>query len=41
VDPVLGRVVVALQKHIDIGDDLGDRLGVLGAVVDLDGLIAT
>ncbi len=36
MDPVLGRVFVELQEHIGVIDDLGDRLGVLGAVVDLE-----
>jgi hypothetical protein len=33
VDPVLGRVPVELQDHIDVVDDLGDRFGILRAVV--------
>ena len=36
--PVLGRVAVELQEHIGVVDDLGDRFGVLGAIVDLEGL---
>jgi hypothetical protein len=38
VDPVLGGVLVEFQKHIGVIDDLGDGLGVLGAVVDLERL---
>ena len=36
VHPMLGRVVVELQQDIGVIDDLGDCLGVLGAVVDLE-----
>ena len=36
MDPVLGRVLVELQEHIGIIDDLGDRLGIQGAVIDLE-----
>ena len=35
---MLGRVLVELQQHVGVVDDLGHRLGVLGAVVDLEGL---
>jgi hypothetical protein len=38
MNPVLGRVFVQFQQHVGVVDDLGDRLGVLGAVVDLEGL---
>jgi hypothetical protein len=38
VDPVLGRVFVEFQEHIGVIDDLGDRFGVLGGIVDLEGL---
>src|ERR1700757_2720646 len=38
VYPMLGRVLVELQQHVGVVDDLGHRLGVLGAVVDLEGL---
>jgi hypothetical protein len=37
-DPLLGRILVALQQHVGVIDDLRDRLGVLGAVVDLERL---
>src|SRR5215208_4532904 len=37
VNPMFGRVAVELEQHISVLDDLGDRLGVLGAVVDLEG----
>ena len=37
-DPVLGRVPVELQEHVGVVDDLGDRLGVLRAVIYLEGL---
>ena len=36
VDPVLGRVVVERQQHVDVLGDLGDRLGPLGAIVGLE-----
>src|SRR5690625_4513793 len=36
VNPVLGRVAVELQEHVEVVGDLGDRLGVLGAVVELE-----
>jgi hypothetical protein len=35
---MLGGILVELQQHIGVVDDLGDRLGVLGAVVDLERL---
>jgi hypothetical protein len=35
--PVLGRVLMELLENIGIVDDLGDRFGVLGAAVDLEG----
>jgi hypothetical protein len=40
MDPVLGRILVELQQHagVVVVDDLGDSLGVLGAVIDLKGL---
>jgi|tagenome__1003787_1003787.scaffolds.fasta_scaffold19019008_2 hypothetical protein len=38
MDPMLGRVLVELQEHLGVIDDLGDRLRVLGAVIDLEGL---
>jgi hypothetical protein len=34
---VLGRIFVELQQHVGVVDDLGDRLGILRAVVDLEG----
>jgi len=34
---MFGRVAVELQEHISVVDDFGDRLGVLRAVVDLEG----
>ena len=37
-EAVLRRVAVELQQHVGVVDDLGDRLGVLGAVVDLEDL---
>ena len=36
MDPVLGRVSVELQQHVEVVDDLGDRFGIFGAVVDLE-----
>jgi hypothetical protein len=38
VDPVLGRILVELPQHVGVFDDLGHRLRVLGAVVNLEGL---
>src|SRR6478609_3110021 len=38
IDPVLGRVVVELQQHVQVVDDLRDGLGELGAVVDSERL---
>ena len=38
MNPVLGRVLVELQQDIEVIDDLGDRLGVLGPEVDLESL---
>ncbi len=38
MDPMLGRILVELQQHVGVVDDHGDRLGVLGAVVDLERL---
>jgi hypothetical protein len=35
---MLGRILVELQQYVGVVDDLGDRLGVLGAVVDLERL---
>ena len=35
---MLGGILVELEEHVGVVDDLGDRLGVLGAVVDLEGL---
>jgi hypothetical protein len=37
MDPMLGGVSVVLRQHVEVVDDLGDRLGVLGAVVELEG----
>jgi len=37
MNPVLGGILVELQQHVGVIDDLGDRLGVLGAVIDLEG----
>ena len=36
--PVLGRIPVELQQHVEVVGDLRDGLGVLGAVVDLERL---
>ncbi len=36
MDPMLGRLFAELQQHIGVIDDLGDRLAVLGAVIDLE-----
>jgi hypothetical protein len=36
MNPVLGRVFVELQEHVGVVDDLGDRFGILGAVVNLE-----
>ncbi|MDT5148326.1 MAG: hypothetical protein QOI01_59 [Mycobacterium sp.] len=36
MDPVLGGVLVELQEHVGVLDNLGDRLGVFGTVVDLE-----
>jgi hypothetical protein len=33
---MLGRVSIELEQQVGVIDDLGDRLGVLGAVVDLE-----
>jgi hypothetical protein len=38
MDPVLGGVLVELQDDVGVVDDLGDRFGVFGAVVDLERL---
>jgi hypothetical protein len=38
VNRVLGGIAVDLQQHVGVVDDLGDRFGVLGATVDLEGL---
>jgi hypothetical protein len=38
VDPVLGGILVEFQEHVCVARDLGDRLGVFRAVVDLEGL---
>jgi hypothetical protein len=38
MNPVLGGVFVELQEHIGAARDLGDRFGILGAVVSLEGL---
>ena len=35
---MLGGVFVELQQGVEVVGDLGDRLGVLGAVVELEGL---
>jgi hypothetical protein len=35
---MLGRILVELQQRVQIVGDLGDRLGVLGAEVDLERL---
>src|SRR6185369_9150514 len=35
---MLGRILVELQQHVGVVDDLGDRLRVFGAVVDFEGL---
>jgi hypothetical protein len=34
---MLGRIAVELQQHVEVVDDLGDRLGILRAEVDLEG----
>jgi hypothetical protein len=36
VNPVLGGILVELEQHVGVVDDLGDRLRVFGAVVDLE-----
>ena len=36
--PMLGRILVELQQHVGVVDDLGDRLRIFGAVVDFEGL---
>src|SRR6516225_9850909 len=38
VDPVLGGVFVELQQGVEVFGDLGDRLRILGAVVEFEGL---
>ena len=38
MNPVLGGIAVELQQRIKVAGDLGDRLGVLDAEVDLEGL---
>jgi hypothetical protein len=35
---MLGGIPEELQEHVGVVDDLGDRLGILGAVVDLERL---
>jgi hypothetical protein len=35
MNPVLGGVLVELQEHIGIIDDLGDRFGILGVLNSL------
>ena len=34
---MLGGIAVELQQGVEVVDDLGDRLGVLGAEVDFEG----
>lgn len=38
MNPMLGRVSVELEQGVEVVGDLGDRFGVLGAVVDLERL---
>ena len=38
MDPMFGGVLVELQEDVRVVDDLGDRLGVLRPVVDLERL---
>jgi hypothetical protein len=33
---MLGRISIEFKQHVGVVDDLGDRLGVLGTVVDLE-----
>jgi len=33
---MLGGVSIEFEQHVGVVDDLGDRIGVLGAVVDLE-----
>src|SRR5512135_115024 len=35
---MLGRILVELQQHVGVVDDLGDRLRIFGAVVYFEGL---
>ena len=35
---MLGRVLVELQQGVEVVDDIGDRLGILRAEVDLESL---
>ena len=35
---MLSRVLVELQEHVSVIDDLGERFGELGAEVDFEGL---
>ena len=34
---MFGRILVELQQGVEVVDDLGDRLGKLGAEVDFEG----
>jgi len=38
MDPMLGREVVERQQRLDVVDDLGDRLGPLGAELVSEGV---
>jgi hypothetical protein len=38
MDPVLGGISVELQQPVEVVGDLGDRLGILGAIVEFQGL---
>jgi hypothetical protein len=37
MDPVLGGIAVQLQQHVKVVSDVGDRLGVLGSVIEFEG----
>jgi hypothetical protein len=38
MDPMLSRILAERQHHISVVDDLGDRLGILGSVVNFEDL---
>ena len=37
VHPVFGGILVKLQQGVEVVDDLGDRFGILGAKINLEG----